>query len=413
MSERRVKSIWKAALAGLLVFTAACSQQEQQPDDHPTPYSGGEGEVPVIEAGIYDISKYGNIILTIKPDAMIGYGYEEADIIDVEIGGKHMKMPIGTNYSDVDAGRPVCRYDLENDPPYTTLAIASGNLATTMEVADKNETDDEKGYEWIYREGKDKDMAVTITMFEKQGYADEYAVHKVTATRTNERSDYPDLTDQEFCNFRVVETTGMGKGTLYRSSSPVNPKIGRNKEADEALSLNGVKTVINLADYEKEMKEFPDYSSSYYSRCEIIPLAMSMDITAEDNRKKLAEGLRFIAGHEGPYLIHCLEGKDRTGFICGVLEGLMGADLDEIVDDYMITYYNFYNVEKGAETYDRISAIIIHQILDAFKISSYTKLGEDEPLTPYAEKYILGLGLSEEELQNLKDRLAADWGGQN
>ena len=32
-----------------------------------------------------------------------------------------------------------------------------------------------------------------------------------------------------------------------------------------------------------------------------------------------------MASHEGPYLIHCTEGKDRTGFVSALLECLIGA----------------------------------------------------------------------------------------
>ena len=408
MNFTKKKTITAAVLACLLTLCgcSAPSQNESSQND------ASEQEYPVIEAGIYTISKYGNIILTISPETMMEYGYEEADIIDVEIGSVHKEMPVGINYSDVDAGSAICRYDLENDPHSISLAISGGNLAAAMNVADKKETSDGEGFIWIYREGLDENVTVYIRMAEKQGYADEYQIHKVTSTRTNERADYPDLSDAEFANFRAVSTTGMGKDTLYRSSSPINPKIGRNRQADEALSLNGVHTILNLADYEHEMKEYPGYSSTYYSECDIIPLAMSMDLTGEENSVKMAEGLRFIIGRDGPYLIHCLEGKDRTGFVIAVLESLMGASIGEVVEDYMVTYYNFYGVEKGTENYDRIAAVITQLLMNAFGTESLTEFKKNEPLTSYARDYLLRLGLSEQEIEELKMRLAVDYGGQ-
>lgn len=392
-------------LAALMTL-CGCSSAPQNESSKP---ETSEQEYPVIEAGIYDISKYGNIILTISPNTMIQYGYEEADIIDVQIGSAHEAMPIGTNYSDVDVGRAVCRYDLENDPPYITLALSGGNLTSAMGVADKKETNDEKGFTWIYRDGIDENVTIYIRMAEKQGYADEYQIHKVTSTRTNERADYPDLSDAEFANFRAVSTAGMGKDTLFRSSSPVNPKIGRNRQADEALSLNGIRTVLNLADYEQEMKAFPDYSSTYYSECGIMNLAMSMDLSVEENRIKLAQGLRFMISHDGPYLIHCLEGKDRTGFTIAVLESLMGASIGEVVEDYMVTYHNFYGVEEDSENYGRIAAIITQQLQNAY---GTTEFKENESLSSYARDYLLGIGLSDEEIAELKARLAVNYGGQ-
>jgi protein tyrosine/serine phosphatase len=40
---------------------------------------------------------------------------------------------------------------------------------------------------------------------------------------------------------------------------------------------------------------------------------------------------------EGPVLIHCSAGKDRTGFIAALLLRLLGAREDDIVADYMIS----------------------------------------------------------------------------
>ena len=400
-----------AALLACLMALGGCARETAKPqveNEEPAQETAKE-EYPAIEAGIYEISKHGNIILTIAPETMMEYGYEEADIVDVEINGRHELMPIGTNYSDVDVGKMICRYDLEDEIPHITLAVSGGNITNVMEVADKVETNDEKGYEWVFRDGIDENIAVNITMAEKQGYAEELKIHKVTATRTNERSDYPDLTDAEYANFRAVTTTGMGQDTLFRSTSPVTPKIGRNKEADEALSLNGVHTVINLADYEAEMKEFPDYSLTYYSRCDILNLAMSMDMTLEENQKKLADAVRFMNEHEGPYLVHCLEGKDRTGFVIAVFESLMGATMDEVVEDYMVTYYNFYGVKKGDENYERIAKIAS----DLMNAAYGTEVKADEPLNKYAEEYLKKTGLSQEDIDELKTRLARDYGGQN
>ena len=156
------------------------------------------------------------------------------------------------------------------------------------------------------------------------------------------------------------------------------------------------------------MKAFPDYSSTYYSECSIINLAMSMDLNGEENRTKLAQGLRFMIDHEGPFLIHCLEGKDRTGFVIAVLESLMGASIEEVVEDYMVTYHNFYGVEKGSDNYNRIAAIITQQLLNAF---GATEFKENTSLSSYAHDYLFEIGLSDQEIAELKARLAVNYGG--
>ena len=133
-------------------------------------------------------------------------------------------------------------------------------------------------------------------MKEQGGYYDQYVIHQLV--RSENREDYPDLSDEEFANFRAITTTGIGTGKLYRSSSPVNPEINRNLFADQAASAAGVKTFINLADNEEVMRGYEGFDASYYSTQAIIPLNLGVDFMAEEFRTGLAEGLRFIAANE-------------------------------------------------------------------------------------------------------------------
>ena len=206
--------------------------------------------VPALEANISEINQNGNIILSIGAKSMGELGYEPADIVLVKIGNAEMEMPIGTNYTDVDSGKPICRFKFTNDADDVILTINNGNLATVMGIAEYHATDAEPGYEWVFADGFDSSVPVTISMVQKQGYADEYARHQLGRTRSNNHADYANLSDDEYANFRAVETSGMGKGTLFRSSSPVNPELNRNNEADEALLRSLIKTVMNMADTE-------------------------------------------------------------------------------------------------------------------------------------------------------------------
>jgi protein tyrosine/serine phosphatase len=40
---------------------------------------------------------------------------------------------------------------------------------------------------------------------------------------------------------------------------------------------------------------------------------------------------------DGPTLLHCLAGKDRTGLAAGLLHRLMGVHPDDVMADYMLT----------------------------------------------------------------------------
>ena len=344
---------------------------------------------------VNEIQKYGNLVLSIGSDEFFKQGFEPGDVITATIGGKPFQMPVGTNYSDVDNGSLVCRVTDEG----VVLAINMGDLATAAGIAVKIKIEEEPGYRWDYTEGTTQPVEVTFSMKEKGGYYDQYVMHQLT--RTNERSDYADLTDEQFANFRKVKTTGMKQ--LYRSSSPVNPELNRSAYADAAMKAAGIKTVVNLADTAEGMKKYEGYGDTYYQNCHIIGLNLGVDFTSAEFRKGLAQGLRFMAENEGPYLIHCNEGKDRAGFTAAILECLTGASFDEVMTDYMTTYENYYGVEKGSEQYQAIVRSNIEKSLAAaFEAEDI----RNADLMIEAEEYLLEkLSLTQAEAAALKANL--------
>ena len=51
----------------------------------------------------------------------------------------------------------------------------------------------------------------------------------------------------------------------------------------------------------------------------------------------MAEVIRFIGSHPGPYYVHCRLGTDRTGVVSANLAALCGASWNEIASDYQKT----------------------------------------------------------------------------
>lgn len=358
-----------------------------------------------VETGIREINKYGNVVLTISGTGLLERGYEYDDIVAVTIDGHTYDMPVVSEYNDVDSGHMLCRVIASEDlgEDRVVLAINMGDLATTLGIATRTTLEAEPGFRWDYNEGYDEALTVSIAMGKKGGYADESMIHRLAHSDVHE--DYPDLTDEQYANFRNVATTGMGACALYRSSSPVNPKINRNRETDAAVNAAGIRTVLNLADNEETMKAYDGYAETRYSALDIIALNLGMDFTTHDFRTGLAEGFRFLASREGPWLIHCNEGKDRTGFAVAVLECLMGASAEEVVADYMVTFANFYGVQPGTDQYDAIVRSNIANILaTAFDIGSI--YGAD--LAAEADDYLLEIGLSRGEIDALKAGLGTD-----
>lgn len=58
-------------------------------------------------------------------------------------------------------------------------------------------------------------------------------------------------------------------------------------------------------------------------------------------RPKLIEAFQLyfeaLAERDGPSLLHCLAGKDRTGLAAGLLHHLLGVHRDDLLADYMLT----------------------------------------------------------------------------
>lgn len=343
-----------------------------------------------VSGTVAEVQKYGNLTMDIKPAALYAAGYKLGDILKVTVGANTLEIPFCTSYSDVDTGSLVVRDDQKNS--LLVVAINMGNFATTYnsKVGDK----------------------ISFSLSQKEGYLSEYLLRQLK--RTDVRSDY--TTDSIFANFRSITTTGIKPAVLYRSSSPVNNELGRAAYSDALAEAVGVKAVLNLADSEEEIKGYmaaagfaSDYYKSLYEAGKVKPLDMDVDIAGEDFGKKLADGLRFLGKNDGPYLIHCTEGKDRAGFVSAVLECLMGAKLDEAVADYMTTYENYYKVEEGSEQCTSIANSNIMASLTTI-VCGYEK-GADisgVDLKAAAENYLKKIGMTDDEIAALKTKLSAE-----
>ena len=383
------------ALIMLLTLFVGCHKPEGPVNNGGDVDNSTVTEPIQITTTIYEIAKHGNLILYMYGSDLFDKGFEHGDVVEIGIGDKKWEVPLCTSYSDVDNGEAVLRATEATDG--VVLAINMGDFATTAGIAKKTAIEEDPGYRWDYL--MESPVEITITMKEEGGYREEWLIRQLV--RTNERADYSHLTDEAFANFRVIETTGMGNGVLYRSSSPINPLLGRNTYADKAAEKAGIMTIVNLAD---PSNTYEGAENTYYSTCNVTYVNLGMDFLSESTLSGIADGMRFIINNDGPYLIHCNEGKDRAGFVSALLECLMGATLDEVIDDYMLTYYNYYGVEKGTEKYDAVLKNNLIKSLNAtFKVDDIYKAN----LAGEAEAFLIeDAGLTADEVAALKAKLA-------
>lgn len=371
-------------LALFLIFTMACSVPVHLPVSAETTID--KQEILTIDTSVPG-SEYlnkGNVLLALETDRILESGFDYGDIVNVKFAGISVNMPLVSSYSDVDSGAEC-------------LVAKTNSLNVRMSINAGNFSDK-------YGITADKlPMKVTISMQEKEGYLDEYI--KRHLSYSDNRNDYPNLTDTEFANFRCVSTTGMGENILYRSATPIDPKHNRNTYNDLAMKNAGVTVVLNLSDTEESAKSFPGFSESYYATARHIYLHLDVNLISDEFCSNLGKGFRYMAQNPGVYDIHCLEGKDRTGFVIAILECFMGATAEEVVEDYMITYYNYYGITKEDKRYEVLAnSNIVKTLETVFHVNDLYKAD----LQACATAYIRKSGLSSNEIIALRDNLRGD-----
>ena len=131
-----------------------------------------------------------------------------------------------------------------------------------------------------------------------------------------------------------------------------------------------------------------------------------MNYLSDDYAVTIAQGFTELSKLDPPYLIHCTEGKDRTGFVCMLAEALAGASYQEIADDYMLTYDNYYRITEESEP--EKYKTILEKNLDAMirsVVNDDTVDIKTADLSAYAEKYLQKAGMSSEEIEAFRRRL--------
>ncbi len=368
----------------------------------------------------YNVShdtKFGGIYINISIDDFNKIGFKYGDSVDIKFSNG---------------------YELKDIPYYNGYYVEIGELEMVgypgypyIKVC-RNYGDD------LWTEGNiNENITATVSLNKAKKYLDIQEASDIKYTDT--QGDIPDIV---FANFRSVNVGKMKENILYRSASPIDNSHNRAAVTDKLMEEAKVNYEVDLSDSDEELIEHmakSDFNSPYfktlYDKKNVIALNMNMQI--KDNPKlqgtslikneissnlmvklqmkeltfgeKLVQGLKAMSEHDGPYLIHCVEGKDRTGYVVMVLSALSGATYQEMVDDYMITYDNYYgiNLNTDKSKYDTIKNRNIDMFLryisdnDGNLNVDLTNINYEEAIT----KYLLKIGMKQEDINKLKTKL--------
>ena len=165
---------------------------------------------------------------------------------------------------------------------------------------------------------------------------------------------------RDYGNYAAAEGARVKSGLLWRSA-----QHGDASDQDLAdMHALGIKTVIDLrGPSEREAspcRRHPDFSAEVlFHPDETAGLALHTEaadgvMTAAEARAamvRLYEGIPFRANlsfmlrqyfnvlrrAQEPSLVHCVAGKDRTGFAVALAQHVLGVSFDDIVADFVLT----------------------------------------------------------------------------
>ena len=340
-----------------------------------------------------DLFYYGCMNLNFKADSFLTI-FEIGDIVTLMVDGYDtLDVPVVGYRGDVSVGEYLL--SVGDGSGYVSFEVLNGDPAEAIGI------------------GRDVKFPINVSVKikEKGGYT-KYLEMRQHLTMSYYLEAYPTLSIEEFANFRKVNTTGMGEGVLYRSSSPIDPSLGRNLYADSLAKVAGVATFVDFAETMDYAMTYRDFADSYYATQNAIFLGVPPAFVNKVFKDGLVKGYRFMIEHEGPYLLHCTYGMDRTGFSIAVLEALMGATADEIKTDYAKTFINYCSVVDNMQvalTQDQVD--LLKDIIAMNMRNSYHTVGVDisdfdnADLAAATEKYLVALGMEQAEVDALKNRL--------
>ena len=219
-------------------------------------------------------------------------------------------------------------------------------------------------------------------------------------------NEYPSR--EAFANFREMKGGNLKEGILYRGASPVDNSRNRTATVDALLEENHIAYNIDLADKNTDGAKYQvhNYFQSLKDNNKVIFLGMAAAYKKDDFSAKMKTLFETILANDGPYYIHCLEGKDRTGYVCMVIEALCGATYEELIEDYFITYKNYYGIEKNTDKYNAIKELHIDEMIRyVFSFENNVKLLGAAYHTK-ANNYLLSIGLTQNQIDTVQTKLS-------
>jgi len=184
-------------------------------------------------------------------------------------------------------------------------------------------------------------------------------------------------TSGDFANFRDVATASnlLRPGVVWRADAPMN------SDPPAGLTAWPPAVVLDLRDPHERGRGHP---LEHHTRVESIPVLadaspsqMQGNIDLVDlyrlmlvgnGAKGIVRVMEEVAVAEGPALVHCTAGKDRTGISIALMLTLVGIERDAVVTDYVATAANMPGVLARMIAMFTSAGSLVSPVYDAAKL---------------------------------------------
>ena len=166
--------------------------------------------------------------------------------------------------------------------------------------------------------------------------------------------------------------------------SVLGPNLAESREFLRTLDAH-VDTVDDIADH---------YAWSYVE-------------FLERNRERFGQAIAGVATAEGPVVIHCMGGKDRTGLVAALLLRLAGVSREEIGLDYSFSGPNLAGRLEGllADARDERERQRIDKLGSTPAAAMARVVAEIEDRYGSVAGYLEAAGLPSDQIERLRERL--------
>lgn len=339
----------------------------------------------VLTATVLCYNEFDAAVLNITKNDMDKAGFDYGDNVDIFIDNElcYSNVPYFDGYYNNRGEFLICIYQSSGNAEFTANCVGARSETKISE-----------------------NVKLTIKLNTKGGSLD---IQKAMGmTYSDNRDEYS--SDIVFANARQIAVGNITDNKLYRSASPFDNTHNRAPFASAFAEQNGINCVVDLADNEERMSSYgalPSYSQYLVDNGKVIYAKVNADYQGDNYNKVLVSALAQMAHADAPYLVHCLEGKDRTGYVCALLEALCGASWQEITVDYMITYSNYFNVDlsNNPSTYNlfvqsRLEPVFVYYC----NLNSPSDIINAD-LQNGVEAFLMSKGMAQSDIELLKLKL--------